>query len=53
MLQHEVLGRLNDYDFALSISICLVLVESTSNQQGSTSLSPTHHTNAHKKYQLQ
>jgi nitrate reductase cytochrome c-type subunit len=53
MLQHEVLGRINDYDFALNISVCLVLEKSTSNQQGSTSLSPTHHTNAYKKYQLQ
>jgi len=53
MLQHEILGRINDYDFALNISVYLVLTKSTSNQQGSTSLSPTHHTNAYKKYQLQ
>jgi hypothetical protein len=33
MLQHDVLGRINDYNFALNISVCLVLVESTSNQQ--------------------
>jgi len=33
MLQHDVLGRINDYNFALNISVCLVLAESTSNQQ--------------------
>jgi hypothetical protein len=33
MLQHEVLERINDYDFALNISVCLVFVESPSNQQ--------------------
>jgi hypothetical protein len=40
MLQHDVLGRINDYNFALNISVCLVLVESTSNQQEVCHLQP-------------